>query len=154
MDHQQIQRMKVHWKKGRDNYTSFFTLLNEVRNEIGDAALPGWCIDKLHISLGTINEMIGVLKEADQLAIREELARARKAEHQQRGARRGQTGVAQEFLSRDARRQKAKELYHRGWTMERIATKLNVSQPTITRDLEGLFTMNKPPRPKGGRPKK
>ena len=29
---------------------------------------------------------------------------------------------------------------------------LGVSQSTITRDLEGLCTTHKPPRPKGGRP--
>jgi DeoR/GlpR family transcriptional regulator of sugar metabolism len=41
----------------------------------------------------------------------------------------------------------------REWTMERIAEALNVSQATITGDLRGLFTVNKPLRPKGGRPK-
>ena len=30
---------------------------------------------------------------------------------------------------------------------------LRVSQPTIARDLDGLFTVNKPPGPKGGRPR-
>jgi DeoR/GlpR family transcriptional regulator of sugar metabolism len=40
-----------------------------------------------------------------------------------------------------------------GYTMEQIATQLGVSQATITGDLRGLSVTNKPPRPKGGRPK-
>jgi hypothetical protein len=37
--------------------------------------------------------------------------------------------------------------------MECIAEALNVSHQTIGRDLEGLSIVDKPPRPKGGRPK-
>jgi hypothetical protein len=37
--------------------------------------------------------------------------------------------------------------------MDQIATQLGVAQNTISRDLEGLSTMDKPPRPNGGRPK-
>ena len=37
--------------------------------------------------------------------------------------------------------------------MERIAEALNVAQSTITEDLRGLSTADKPSRPKGGRPK-
>jgi hypothetical protein len=38
-------------------------------------------------------------------------------------------------------------------TMQRIAEALNVAQSTITEDLRGLSTVDKPRRPKGGRPK-
>lgn len=38
-------------------------------------------------------------------------------------------------------------------TMDAIAKALGVNQRQISRDLEGLDTMSKPPRPKGGRPK-
>jgi hypothetical protein len=34
--------------------------------------------------------------------------------------------------------------------MERIAETLNVNDATISRDLEGFCTVQKPPRPKGG----
>jgi hypothetical protein len=37
--------------------------------------------------------------------------------------------------------------------MQRIAQALGVSQATITGDLKGLSTPDKPSRPKGGRPK-
>jgi hypothetical protein len=37
--------------------------------------------------------------------------------------------------------------------MEKIAAEFGVSQYTISKDLEGLLVANKPPRPKGGRPK-
>lgn len=51
------------------------------------------------------------------------------------------------------RRHMAEVLYNRGWIMERIAATLGVNHATISRDLEGLCTVHKPDRPKGGRPK-
>ena len=48
----------------------------------------------------------------------------------------------------------AERLYKQGFTQEAIATQLGVSQYTISKDLEGLLVTNKPPRPKGGRPKR
>jgi ParB-like chromosome segregation protein Spo0J len=54
----------------------------------------------------------------------------------------------------EERKDIAEYLYgEREWTEQRIAEALRVSQRTISRDLEGLDTMSKPPRPKGGRPK-
>jgi predicted transcriptional regulator len=47
----------------------------------------------------------------------------------------------------------ARKLYERDFTQEQIAEQLGVSQTVISRDLDGLFVANKPPRPKGGRPK-
>ena len=44
-------------------------------------------------------------------------------------------------------------LTKQGYTQEVIALQLGVSQNTISRDLEGLSTVDKPHRPKGGRPK-
>lgn len=46
----------------------------------------------------------------------------------------------------------AVQLYKQGFTQEQIATQLGVSHQTIGRDIEGLSMMDKPPRPKGGRP--
>jgi hypothetical protein len=40
-----------------------------------------------------------------------------------------------------------------GATRQEIADILGVSQRTISNDLAGLLVANKPPRPKGGRPK-
>lgn len=52
------------------------------------------------------------------------------------------------------RKQMAERLYCSGdWTMDRIAKALGVSQATITGDLKRVSMTNKPPRPRGGRPK-
>lgn len=57
-------------------------------------------------------------------------------------------------LSKDDRRRIAEHLYgEKGWTMQRIGEALGVGQRQISRDLEGLDTMSKPPRPRGGRPR-
>jgi len=56
-------------------------------------------------------------------------------------------------LTKKDRQHLAEYLYGRGWTMERIGEGLGVSNQTIGRDLGGFSTMEKPPRPKGGRPK-
>jgi transposase len=66
-------------------------------------------------------------------------------------------GAGYEPLSRsqnaERRRERVIELYKTGMTQQQIADKLKVDQKTISRDLEGLGTMPKPPRPKGGRPR-
>jgi hypothetical protein len=51
------------------------------------------------------------------------------------------------------RKQRAEQLYRQGFPMDAIAALLGVSHQTIGRDLEGLSIVDKPPRPKGGRPK-
>jgi predicted transcriptional regulator len=51
------------------------------------------------------------------------------------------------------RRTKAHQLYREGFTEQAIANLFKVSQPTIHRDLEGFIHVNKPKRPKGGRPR-
>jgi hypothetical protein len=52
------------------------------------------------------------------------------------------------------RRLIAERLYGAGETMERIAKALRVNVATISRDLDGFCTVQKPPRPKGGRPRR
>jgi hypothetical protein len=54
---------------------------------------------------------------------------------------------------REERKRLAEQLYGEGWTMQRIAEVLHVSQATITRDLVQFIPVNEPARPKGGRPK-
>jgi hypothetical protein len=51
------------------------------------------------------------------------------------------------------RKPTAERMYKQGFTQQQIATQLKVSQMTVARDLEGLNTVFKPDRPKGGRPK-
>jgi hypothetical protein len=51
------------------------------------------------------------------------------------------------------RKRQAERLYKSGLTQAAIAHMLGVGQKTVSRDLEGLVTVTKPARPKGGRPK-
>lgn len=64
-------------------------------------------------------------------------------------------GIKVEYkLTPESRKKVSERLYTKhGWTEQRIANALRVSQDTISRDLSGLTTIVKPPRPKGGRPK-
>jgi hypothetical protein len=64
------------------------------------------------------------------------------------------SNIGSKPLTKDDRQRIAEHLYgEHEWTMERIAEALNVSQATISGDLRGLSTTDKPTRPKGGRPK-
>lgn len=54
---------------------------------------------------------------------------------------------------REQRKARAINLYKRGFTQDQIAAELGVSQSQVHKDLDGLLLSNKPPRPKGGRPK-
>jgi ATPase subunit of ABC transporter with duplicated ATPase domains len=65
MQEQQAERLRVLWKSGRDKYNSFFAVLEEVRAEIGDEALPKWCVDNLQIGLSVITETRKVLLRVD-----------------------------------------------------------------------------------------
>lgn len=47
----------------------------------------------------------------------------------------------------------AEKMANQGFTQERIAKQLGVSQWTISQDLRGLEVTSKPPRPHGGRPR-
>ena len=54
---------------------------------------------------------------------------------------------------RVGRKREAERLYKQGFTEAQIAKQFGVAQSTITEDLRGLSTIDKPSRPKGGRPK-
>lgn len=56
-------------------------------------------------------------------------------------------------LSKKDRKSIAELAYQHGYTETQISKMLGVSQNTVSRDLEGLSTIDKPSRPKGGRPK-
>ena len=80
MDEQTPERLKALWKSGRDKYRSFFTVLNEVRREIGDAALADWCRKELQIGMSIIVSTTDVLNKADAAMTRKEFTAAAKAE--------------------------------------------------------------------------
>src|SRR5258708_7534794 len=64
-------RMRVLLKSGRDKLRSFFTVLQEVRKNIGDdARFERWCIDELHIGIGVITNISNVLKKDDKLLMK------------------------------------------------------------------------------------
>src|SRR5580765_5065496 len=80
MDAQTAERLIALWKSGRDKYRSFFTVLNEVRREIGDKELANWCFHELHIGMSVINHVIGVFNKSEAAAVKTELAEANRIE--------------------------------------------------------------------------
>jgi hypothetical protein len=78
---QQADRLKALWKSGRDKYRSFFVVLNEVRQEIGDEALASWCFDELSIGFSVITKTADILNnKIDTAKIKADLAAASRAE--------------------------------------------------------------------------
>lgn len=101
----QAERLRVLWKSGRDKYVSFFAVLNEVRKEIGDEALPNWCFDNLRIGITTITKAKGLLIETDREIVKGDLAAANKAHHEQAAA-------ARKAREEERRRKELEELEH------------------------------------------
>jgi hypothetical protein len=83
---QQSERLRALWKSGRDKYRSFFVVLEEVRKEIGDDALPAWCRNELYIGLSVITQIAAVLGKVDEVTAKADLAAANKAEKEQKEA--------------------------------------------------------------------
>jgi hypothetical protein len=80
-DDDEIQKLKVLWKKGRNMVASFFTELANARREIGDDVnFAQWCATELHIPLRIIIKMTQALREADAIRTKEEFMPARQAE--------------------------------------------------------------------------
>jgi hypothetical protein len=77
-DHLQSQanRLRALWKSGRDKYSSFYVVLDEVQREVGDKALADWCLDNLRISLSVIVKTRKVLRETDAEIVKRDLAGA------------------------------------------------------------------------------
>ena len=84
MDVDTINRLKTSWKKGREYYTSFFSVLNNVRKEIGDEALPNWCFDNLNIGLSVILDYRKLLGPVEARKVADNFAAANKAEKEQK----------------------------------------------------------------------
>jgi hypothetical protein len=85
VDHDVKDRMQVHWKKMQGNALSFFALLDQVREEIGDAALASWCLNEIGIGMSRITRVQGILKKEDEDAVKARLKAAR--EHARPGYR-------------------------------------------------------------------
>lgn len=78
---EQIDRMQVLWKKGRNLLTSFFTELDAARRQIGnDELFSDWCFYHLGVGVIQLGEVAKILKRDDADRIRHDLAAAKQAE--------------------------------------------------------------------------
>lgn len=78
---EQIERMRVLWKKGRNMFASFFTEAEVARQQINnDELFASWCFFQLHIDIQTISNVAVVLKQDDAARVRNEFSEAKKAE--------------------------------------------------------------------------
>jgi hypothetical protein len=77
-------RLRTLWDKGRNQYSSFFAILEGVRKEIGDSALPIYCRDELGINFGLVEKAKGFLKKDDEIAVRTGLILAKRAEKERK----------------------------------------------------------------------
>lgn len=68
----------------RRHCLSFLAVLNEVRQEIGEDALPAYCRDKLSISHDTIKKIIIILDEDDRKREQYALAKDKLAAKEQK----------------------------------------------------------------------
>jgi hypothetical protein len=98
------------------------------------------------------------LKVAEELGIKPEIKTMVLGQGDEADAQRLRLAIASNLGSKpfsDAdKRRMAEYLYgEKGWTMVRIGEAIMVSHQTVGRLLNGLSTVDKPPRPKGGRPK-
>jgi len=100
-------QLNVLWKSGRDKYASFFTVLGEVRNEVGSDALNDWCIVNLRLHIDTIVRILGLLRDTDAQRERLELRDALEAKRKTDADRRDRKEA--ERLQRQVIRQAALE---------------------------------------------
>src|ERR1700719_2152577 len=85
MDQQELaDRMKAHFKKGRDNFSSFYALLDEVRQQVGNGELAFWCATQLGIPISVIEKTSGILNKIDEEIAKTNLGAAREAEKDRR----------------------------------------------------------------------
>jgi hypothetical protein len=114
-------QLRIMWSKAQNMYSSFFTRLQAVRDEIGDdVAFSKWCIYSLEISVDVCIVASNLLKEADAKREREKLSRVKQvardtkrrdtAEEQRRKTelRLKREDNKREAMKAKARKQKAK----------------------------------------------
>ena len=86
---EQLERMRVLWKKGRNMLSSFFTELDAARRQIGDDELfSDWCFYHLGVGVIQLGEVATILKRDDADRIRNDLAAAKRAEAERLAAER------------------------------------------------------------------
>ena len=86
---EQLERMRVLWKKGRNMLSSFFTELDTARRQIGDDELfSDWCFYHLGVGVIQLGEVATILKRDDADRIRNDLAAAKRAEAERLAAER------------------------------------------------------------------
>ena len=86
---EQLERMQVLWKKGRNMLSSFFTELDTARRQIGDDELfSDWCFYHLGVGVIQLGEVATILKRDDADRIRNDLAAAKRAEAERLAAER------------------------------------------------------------------
>lgn len=86
---EQLERMQVLWKKGRNMLASFFTELDTARRQIGnDELFSDWCFYHLGVGVIQLGEVATILKRDDADRIRNDLATAKRAESDRLAAER------------------------------------------------------------------
>jgi len=98
---QQAERLQALWKSGRDKYLSFFTVLEEVRQEIGSDALPRWCAENLRIGLSVIIKHRKLLQDVDAEIVRRNTAAAVAADKAQAQKARDEITLARELKKQE-----------------------------------------------------
>ena len=83
---EQIDRLQVLFKKGRNMFTSLFSEVEAIRRQVNNEALfADWCIYQLKISVNGLSGLATALMEEDDAArIRNEFAEAKRAEREKR----------------------------------------------------------------------
>jgi hypothetical protein len=94
MDEQQQERLRALWKSGRDKYRSFFAVLEQVRHEIGNDALPKYCVEELGIGLSVITLATNILNGIDAKIAKSELVTANALEKERRAMVRSELAAA------------------------------------------------------------
>ena len=89
VSNEQLERMQVLWKKGRNMLASFFTELDTARRQIGnDELFSDWCFYHLGVGVIQLGEVATILKRDDADRIRNDLAAAKRAESDRLAAER------------------------------------------------------------------
>jgi hypothetical protein len=73
-------RLSVLWRSGRNQFASFFTILNDVQLQVGPEQLEQWCVDNLKLHISVIAKVTAILREVDAERERRALAPARQAQ--------------------------------------------------------------------------
>jgi len=135
-DFDDAKRLRVAWDRGINHLASFYTLLDNKRREIGDAALRDWCFFELKVSLSIIMQVSQVLEDADRERVREELARAAELDRENK---RQEKLVAEErkhaerLAAATRKVERAKELITVTKTAEKLEKKLEKKPAAVKR---------------------